>query len=116
MTAYTAQNVGGRVAVTPAAITPSGTTGDTFPAGRNTYLRLITGGTVVTVTVTPPAGGGPGGTTIAPVVLTGGALPATGVREVGPFPPEIFGDASGNVAISYSVITAFTLEVKNYAG
>src|SRR6266702_6644808 len=112
MTAYTAQVVSGRNSVTPAAITPSGTSGDTFPAGNSTYLRFITTGTAVTVTVTPPASGGPGATTIAPMVLGGGALPATGVREFGPFPPAIFGDANGNVAISYSVLTGLTLECK----
>lgn len=115
MTAYAAQVVSGRNSVTPTVITPSGTTGDTFPAGNSTYLRFITTGTAVTVTVTPPAGGGPSGTTVAPVVLGGGALPATGVREFGPFPPGVFGDANGNVAISYSALTGLTVECKSYA-
>jgi hypothetical protein len=116
MTAYSVQTIGGRVSSTPTPNTPSGTTGDTFPAGENIYLRFITTGTAVTVTVTPPAGGGPRGTTVAPLVLGGGALPATGVREFGPFPQSPFGDANGNVPISYSVITGLTVEVKNILG
>jgi hypothetical protein len=116
MTAYTVTTVGGRVSSTPVPNTPSGTTGDTFPAGSDIYLRLITTGTAVTVTVTPTAGSGPAGTTVAPLVLGGGALPATGVREFGPFPANPFADANGNVPISYSVITGLTVEVKRMAG
>lgn len=115
MTAYATQVVSGRNSVTPTVITPSGTSGDTFTAGPSTYLRFITSGTAVTVTLTPPTGGGPLGTTVAPFVVGGGALPSTGVREFGPFPPQVFGDASGNVAIGYSAVTGLTLEVKSYA-
>lgn len=114
MTAYSVQPIGGRVSSTPVPNTPGGTTGDTFPAGDNIYLRFITSGTAVTPTINPPAGGGPRGTTVAPLSL--GALPATGVREFGPWPQNPFGDANGNVSISYSVITGLTVEVKNIAG
>jgi hypothetical protein len=110
-TAYAVQSVS-RAGVTPAAITPA-VTGDTFPAGGSTYLRLITSGTAATLTITPPAGGGPLGTTIAPFTFV---LPATGVREIGPFPQNPFGDANGNVNISYSSITGLTVEAKTYSG
>ena len=101
-----------RAGIAPTVITPAGG-GDTFPAGPNTYVRFITSGTIVTVTITPPAGSGPLGTTVAPVAIV---LPATGVREYGPFPQNPFGDANGNVTMTYSVITGLTLEVKTYAG
>lgn len=101
-----------RAGVAPTVVTPSAG-GDTFPAGGNTYVRFISSGTAVTVTVTPPASGGPLGTTVAPVTIS---LPATGVREYGPWPQNPFGDGNGNVNMSYSSVTGLTLEVKNYAG
>lgn len=102
-----------RGGVTPAVINPAAG-GDTFPAGPSTYLRFVTAGTAVTVTITPPAGGGPLGTTVAPIPIV---LPATGVREFGPYPQNPYGDANGNVNMTYSATPAgFTLEVKTYAG
>jgi hypothetical protein len=80
------------------------TTGaDTFPAGANVYLRVKnTTGSAVTVTVTPPAGGGPAGTTIAPLVLAPNVPATTGDRTYGPFPANPFADANGNVNFSTS--------------
>jgi hypothetical protein len=74
------------------------TSGDTFPAGPNTYLRVRnTTGSAVTVTVNPPAAGGPSGTTIAPVVLAPAVAATTGDRTYGPFPAYPYGDANGNI-------------------
>ena len=111
MTALTPTPVS-RAGATPVVITPAAG-GDTFPAGATTYLRLITSGTAITVTITPPAGGGPLGTTVAPFTFT---TPATGVREIGPFPQSPFGDQNGNINMTYSAITGLTLELKNYNG
>lgn len=105
-------NVVTRAGVAPTVVTPAAG-GDTFPAGASTYVRFITSGTATTVTLTPPASGGPLGTTVAPVTI---ALPATGVREFGPWPGYPYGDQNGNVTMTYSAITGLTLEVKNYAG
>lgn len=102
-----------RAGVAPTVNTPA-TTGDKFPAGPGIYLRFITTGTAATVTITPPAGGGPLGETVAPKILP--ALPATGVREYGPWPVNPYAGSDGNVAIAYSAITGLTVECKNYAG
>jgi hypothetical protein len=101
-----------RAGATPVPITPAAG-GDTFPADAATYIRFITTGTAITVTVTPPSGGGPLGLTVAPFTY---ALPATGTREIGPFPAYPFGDANGNINMTYSAITGMTLELKKYAG
>ncbi len=102
-----------RGGATPTVNTPAAT-GDKFPAGAGIYLRFITSGTAATVTITPPAAGGPLGETVAPKVLP--ALPATGVREYGPWPANPYADNTGLVAIGYSSITGLTVECKNYAG
>ncbi len=74
------------------------TAADTFPAGPNTYLRVRnTTASPVSVTVTPPAGGGPAGTTVAPLVLAPVVAITTGDRTYGPFPANPFADANGNV-------------------
>jgi hypothetical protein len=101
-----------RAGATPTVISPP-TNGDTFPAGPSTYLRLTTTGTVVTVTITPPAAGGPLGLSVSAYTFT---MPATGTREIGPFPAYPFADQNGNVTMTFSVTTGLSLEVKNYAG
>lgn len=79
------------------------TAADTFPAGPNTYLRVknTTAG-AITVTVNPPAGGGPQGTTIAPLALAPAVPVTTGDRIYGPFPVNPFADSNGNVNVTYS--------------
>jgi hypothetical protein len=111
MAALTPQTVN-RTGMTPTVITPAAG-GDTFPAGTDVYVRFITSGTAITVSFTPPAGAGPLGLNVAAMTY---ALPATGVREIGPFPANPFGDQNGNVAMTYSAITGLTLELKNYIG
>jgi hypothetical protein len=103
-------DVPSRAGITPTVNTPA-LTGDTFPAGDQTFLRIISAGTGATITVTPAAGSGPRGSTVAPYTFT---QPATGVREIGPFPQNPYGNSSGLCAVSYSSITALTVECKNY--
>jgi len=72
--------------------------GDTFPAGSNTYLRVKnTNASTITVTVSPPTGGGPLGTTVSPYVLSPVVEATTGDRTYGPFPANPFADSNGNV-------------------
>jgi hypothetical protein len=79
------------------------TAADTFPAGPNTYLRIRnTSGAPATITVTPIAGSGPQGTTIAPLALAPATEITTGDRIYGPFPQNPFGDSSGNVNFAAS--------------
>jgi hypothetical protein len=91
----TASRLAGANTATAGTVT---TAADTFPAGPNTYLRIrnTTAGTVTT-TVTPIAGSGPQGTTIAPLALAPVTEITTGDRIYGPFPQNPFGDSSGNV-------------------
>jgi hypothetical protein len=90
-------------------LTPA-TAADTFPAGPNTYLRVKNAGAgTVTVTVTPTTGSGPQGTTISALALVPVVEATTGDRIYGPFPQNPFGDASGNVNVSYSTVTSVTV-------
>jgi hypothetical protein len=83
------------------------TASDTFPAGPNSFLRVrnTTAGPI-TVTVTPPAGAGPLGTSITGYALAPAVELTTGDRMYGPFPAYPFGDANGNVTVTYSSFAA----------
>jgi len=110
MTALTpilcARSGGGNLA---GAITP--TNGDTMPAGYNSFLYVKNANAAVcTVTVTPPTGGGPLGTTVAPFALSPTVALTTGDRIYGPFPATPFGDANGNVTALCST-TGATVQV-----
>lgn len=116
MTAYAVLSSAGRVTgldLSAALTTPGGTSGDTFPAGGDIYLRLKTGGTAVTASVmSAGANAGPSGTFLAPYVVSGGALGATADKIYGPWPANVFADPSdGLVHIGYSVITSLTVGV-----
>ena len=92
------------------------TNGDTMPAGPSNFLHVKNGsGSAVTVTVTPPAGSGPFGTTIAPVALTPTVAATTGDMLFGPFPAYPFGDANGNVTFTYSAVTTVTVKALTVA-
>lgn len=92
-------------------LTAAGAGGDTFPAGLDNYLRVKNANAAAcTVTVSPPAGSGPLGTTIAPYALTPVVAATTGDRLYGPFPPTPFADASGNVNVTYSVTASVTVQ------
>jgi hypothetical protein len=94
------------------ATSAAGAGGDTFPAGSSTYLRVKNGNAAAcVVTVTPPAGSGPGGTTVAPYALAPSVAATTGDRTYGPFPVNPFADANGNVNVSYSVTATVTVQV-----
>jgi hypothetical protein len=92
------------------------TNGDTMPAGPNNFLHVKNAsGAAVTVTVTPPAGGGPLGTTISPLALTPTVGATTGDMMFGPFPVSPFGDANGNVTFTYSATASVTVKALTMA-
>ncbi len=94
-----------------AGMASAGAGGDTFPAGPNAFLRVKNGNAApCTVTVTPAAGSGPLGATIAPVPLAPVVAATTGDRVYGPFPLYPFGDATGNVNVTYSVTATVTVQ------
>jgi hypothetical protein len=94
--------------------------GDTFIGGPNVYLRVkSTKVGVLTVTITPPAGTGPLGTTIAPVALSPTVEASTGDRIYGPFPTSPFADSTGAIAVSYSPAPSGSdtkVQVFNFSG
>jgi hypothetical protein len=92
------------------------TAADTLTADGEVWLRVQNlGASPCVVTVTPPAGTGPGGTTIAPLALA--AVPiTTGDRMFGPFPPNPFADAAGNVNLTYSSISSVKVCALRFTG
>lgn len=116
MTAYAVLSSASRASgldLSAALTTPGGTTGDTFPAGGDIYLRLKTAGTALTASVINASTvAGPSGTFLAPYVVGGGALAATGDKIFGPWPAGTYADPSdGLVHITYTVITTLTVGV-----
>jgi hypothetical protein len=99
-----------------AGLVTAGAGGDTFPAASNAFLRIKNANAAVCIaTLTPPAGGGPAGTTVAPLALA--SVPATtGDKLFGPFPPNPFADANGNVNVTYSVTATVSVGVYSMAG
>jgi hypothetical protein len=92
------------------------TNGDTLPASVATYLHVKNAsGAAVTVTVTPAAGSGPLGTTIAPIALTPPVAATTGDMIYGPFPASPFGDQNGLVNLSYSATASVTVKALSIA-
>lgn len=91
--------------------TSANTSGDSFIAGPDIYLAFVNTTASKTVTLTPPAGGGPLGTTVSPVTL---AVATTGTSEFGPFPAIPFADGSGAVAMTYSAVSNLTVAVKKH--
>jgi hypothetical protein len=87
------------------------TNGDTFPAGPNNWLHVKNAGaSAVTVTVTPTAGSGPLGSTIAPVALAPQVASGSGDMIYGPFPQNPFGDQNGLVNLTYSATASVTVK------
>jgi hypothetical protein len=98
-----------------ATVFSTATAADTFPAGPNTYLAVRnTTLAAVTVTVTPATGSGPQGTTISPLNLAPAVEVTTGFRVYGPFPQNPFGDASGNVNLTYNTASGGGIFVAAY--
>jgi hypothetical protein len=90
------------------------TNGDTLPAGPNNYLRVKNAsGSAVTVTVTPAPGGQAEGTSLAAYALAPAVAATTGDMIYGPFPQNPWGDAAGNVNLSYSAVTTVTVKALN---
>jgi hypothetical protein len=90
--------------------------GDTMPAGPANFLHVKNGsGAAVTVTVTPPAGSGPLGTSLAALALTPTVAATTGDMIYGPFPAYPFADANGNVTFTYSAVTTVTVKALTMA-
>ena len=78
--------------------------GDKFTAGRDTFLYLEnSSGAPITVTVDTP--GTVRGQAIADLPII---VPATGYAARGPFPADVFGDAGGLVAMTYSTHTGLS--------
>lgn len=98
---------GGAGAAKAVALTGSLSVSDTytFPAGNNVFLacRKSGAGACTVTAVTPNA---VRGVALADPTYT---VPATtGDVLIGPFPPDLFADANGNVTVSYSEITGLT--------
>jgi hypothetical protein len=90
--------------------------GDSIPAGPGSYLHVKNANAAAAVvTVTPPAGSGPQGTTITPLALTPSVAATTGDMIYGPFPVYPWADANGNVNFSYSVTASVTVKALTIA-
>lgn len=88
--------------------------GDTVPACAYLHVKN-TSGAAVTVSVTSPAGGGPGGTSIGPFALTPPVAATTGDMIYGPLPQYPFGDQNGLINLSYSAVANVTVKALNIA-
>lgn len=75
-----------------------------------TYLHVKTVGTTANLTLTPQAkvqdGSAAGLTPIAPVI----ALAANKNYLIGPFSPAVYNDANGELNMTFSAITAITVQ------
>ena len=98
-------------AVTGAVYTPAAAAGggDVFPNDGNTRLLVENGGgSSINVTVTPQ--NTVSGLSLSAVVV---AVLASGKKVLGPFPPQYFNNASGQVVLTYSGVTSVTVSVIN---
>lgn len=110
MAALAAQTVS-RAGITP-TFGAAASGGDTFLGGPNVYLHAKnSSGSPITVTVTPPSGGGPYGESLQQHDFT---IPANSELEFGPFPAYPYADSTGAVALSYSAYASTTIAVKKY--
>lgn len=104
MAALTVQNVA-RTGLAPTYAAAAGG-GDTFVNDGQTFVHVKNGGgssVNVTVDSTAPA---TVGLAQSDVVV---AVPASGERMIGPFPPNAFDDVNGSTAIAYSAVTSVTV-------
>lgn len=79
--------------------------GDSFPNTGDQFLHVKNGGVGdVTVTLTTPA-------TVEGVAIADPTVVVTAGedRMIGPFPPSIFNDGNGRVAVGYSGVTSVTV-------
>jgi len=104
------RSTGADISASSPGLVLAGATGDSFPAGPNSFLRVKNANAAaVVVTVNPPAAGAPLGTTVAPLALPSVAA-TTGDRIFGPFPANPFADSNGNVNVTYSVTATVSVE------
>ena len=120
MAALTPKVMGSRVGMSLAdgdMSAATATTGDTFPAGPNSYLAVknASGGDI-TVTIKAVSKAGPLQTTLADLALTPVVEATTGLRVFGPFPAYPFADASGNVTAVCSAVTTVKVAAITVAG
>lgn len=81
--------------------------GDDFLNNGNIILRVENGsGVSINVTITSPAS--VQGLAVEDPVI---AVAAGAAKFIGPFPPSLFNDSTGKVAVDYSAATSVTVEV-----
>lgn len=95
-----------RTALTPTMSAADSANGHQFSNDGNVWLEVTTTGTTANLTILTP--GTVDGLAIADRVI---ALPATGSRKIGPFPPDVYNQADGNVYVDLSAQTGITLGV-----
>lgn len=81
--------------------------GDVFPnTGREIVEIVNGGGSDITLTVVTP------GTYLGQALADDAIVVTAGERRhVGPFPPEMYNNASGQVALAYSGVTTVTVAI-----
>lgn len=103
MALLTVQEISRAGLVATAAAAAGG--GDTFPNDGRTFLRVINGGgSSITVTITTTATLGGEAVADTAVAVANGVT-----RDIGPFPPAIYNNDSGQVAVGYSGVTTVTV-------
>lgn len=109
-TALAAPTLVVRTGSDPEGATPD-ISGATFPTTGYEFLYVKNGsGSAITVTIDAyPSGNlnAPGGLTVTDPVIS---IPAGADRNIGPFPPSIYADSSGNVTATPSAVTDVTMQ------
>jgi hypothetical protein len=95
--------------ITIAGLNPASTLGaaantDEVPTGNRTFL-LVRNGSGASITVTAVSTLTVGGLAVADAAV---AVPAGEDRWIGPFPANVFANASGNVDLDYSATASVT--------
>lgn len=101
-----------RTGIDPAGILPTVTDGDKFNNTGKEFLAIVNGGgapTVVTVNAYPPnaQSNPPDGLTVTDRTVS---VPAGESRLIGPFPPSIYSDTSGNAHVICAPVTSVTIK------
>lgn len=91
-----------------ATMTAAAGGGDSFTAGRRTFLQVVNnGGGSITITFATP------GTILGDIPVDDLAVSVgAGVRMmIGPFPPDFFADSAGLAQVTYSGVTSVLVGV-----
>lgn len=85
----------------------AGAGGDVFTNTGRQIIEIVNGGgsDIVLTIVTPGTYKGKG------IADDANTVPAGGRRHYGPFDPEIYNNASGQVALAYSAVTSVTVAI-----